>query len=275
MTILLLASCNSCQNFRPFDPAAPLSEKWERISPWISGSSPYIVVADLNKLAETDFFKEVFTNNADKNLQLFKAFNIQTDVGIVAFANDVMFIGGKFEPEAILQKIGETLKEDEAELQEDSYRHKKLYTSTDEPDSSFTFLEKYLIAFGNKDSLKKLIGDKGSGKPPAVDTSRIFWGHINDASKYYSKIGSLEFYADITSTMKVFAVASLASKEAAKSMVEELEGIKTIKTIQSVDEPWLADVLDEIKIDRDDSLVNVNAVIDQKTAKAMLKRGLK
>lgn len=267
---LVMVFMSSC---KPFDPTAPLSKKWDRVSSWVPSSPSYLVVADFNALSKTEFFRKAFLSGTEKTIPLLSGFNVETEVGIMVFADDLMFIGGKFNPKELTERIKSSLKEDNDSVTEEKYKDKIIFTE-EKDGSSFVFLEKHLVCEGKIEKLKELINQHTSSKPgPAgVDTSHILFGRLNNYKNSFSKVTDLTFFADIDSEVKINAVTKFSSEKEAIGFADEAEGIKTIKTIQSVDEPWLADFLDGINIKRVDSEVVLSTTLDVSVAKTLLKK---
>lgn len=247
-SILSAAAAVSCSSFNP---SASFDSKWSKISGWISDQNKYVVAIDTNSIAKTDLGKDLIPELA--------GFGINGDAGILVFTKSLVFVGGRFDEKAVLEKIKAGAK---SPLTEELFLNKTIYTDG-KTKSSFAFLEKFLICQGKEKDIKNLIKAGKQATSPKIDT-----GHqIAGVFKYKSDI---LLYADIVSSLDFSAKATFKTSKDASVFAEELEGIKTIKTIESVDEPWLADALDEISIEQSENVVKISAKVSLQSAKKIL-----
>lgn len=272
LAVFLAISCGSCKRSMPFDPSAPLHKKWEKVSSWVGGEHDYIVISDIAMLSGTDFFKNVFLKNTGKAMSLLKGFNVETDVGIAVFTGGLMYLGGRFDEDAVIQKIRSLLAEDNASLSIEGFKGWKIYTESPSG-SSFVFLEDHLLCFGRTEDLRSLLANKRELTPPsAIDLTHAVWGRINKGRIIYPKMIDMTISADIDKDMELFATARFPEAIQARAFADEVEGIKTIKTIQSIDEPWLADLLDGITIRQKGDSVVLRTSVNSAMAKKILKK---
>lgn len=272
--LLLFASCKGCPIAKKFDPKAPLEQKWGMVSEWVPGNSSYIVLIDVYKLAATEFYQKAIAGN--KAIPLLNGFNVESDGGIAVMTGGLMFIGGSFKPEEVVGRIKASVEGQKSAVAEVKYKDKMIYTDA-AAKGSFAFLEKYLLCYGSEAEIKSLIDNKKEKKlqPAKVDTSKTVWGRFAKDGIIYGKAKELTFTAEASANLKISAEALFDSAKDAASFAEELKGIKAIKTIQSIDEPWVADVIDSIAIVQAENKVGIAAVVDEATAKKLLKRALK
>lgn len=276
LLIVALLLTSSCNWLRPIDPSAPLNEKWSKVEKWVPSNTRYIVIADINKISLSPFYKEVFTKDPGKKLSLISFIDPASRAGIVVFADDLVFIGGRFEKNTAVQLIKGMMNDDNKVVAEERYNGKTIYRS-ESSDSAFAFLEKYLICYGDAKNIKTLMDEKAGGKitPPKVDTSFPLWAHINGKLESYSKITDATLTAELDGALKLKATAPFATEKEAIAVEEEAVGIKTLKTLEYADEPWISDIIDGISIARKGAVVEANATFDPASAGKLLRRMLK
>jgi len=251
----LLAGCGL---FTKFDPQAPMIEKWKAVKKWIPNDSAYLVVADLNRFASTELYKKISEGPVSKKSPIFSGFNASTDAGLAVFSDGLFYIGGRFDPQTTIKKIKDVIIPEGITLTESAYKGKVIYSDAT-VNNSFAFLEKYLICQGSPDKIKGLIDRYADKKivPAEISTNKVLSGKLNNRMYIYGKITSLDFEADIARGLKLTARGALPSKEDAAALIDEIAGIRAIKTIQSIDEPWLAEVIDDINVSQDGSYINL------------------
>lgn len=270
VSLILLSGCGL---FARFDPQAPLLEKWRFVQKWVPSDYSYLVVADLNRFASTEFYKKIVENPVAKKSIIFGGFDASTDAGLAAFSDGLFYVGGKFDTQATLKKIKDAATTDGVALTELAYKGKTIYTDAT-ANYSFTFLEKYLICQGSPDLIKALI-DKYNDKkiiPAEVSTNKVLSGRLTNKMYIYGKMTGLDFEADIARGLKLTARGTLPSKEDATALIDEIAGIRAIKTIQSIDEPWLAEVIDNIRVKQDASNVDLDIEMSPELTIDILKR---
>ncbi len=277
MTLLicvLLTSCSGCPVAKKFDPKAPLEQKWAMVSEWVPGDSIYVVLIDVYKFAATEFYQKAIAGN--RSIPLLNGFNAESDGGIAVITGELFFLGGDFKPEEVIKRIKASVENPKNTVTEVKYKDKVIYADP-AAGSSFVFLEKYILCYGSEADIKSLIDNKEAKKiqPPGVVTSKMVWGRFSKDLIIYGKAKELTFTAEATSNLKISAEVLFDSAKDAALFADELKGIKAIKTIQSIDEPWIADVIDSIAIVHAGDKVGIAAVIDDGIAKKLLKRGLK
>lgn len=272
MTFALLLSCKACEKLEPFNVSSPLETKWSRISEWVSSDTGYIGIADVQTIVGTDFFKDFIAKDKGKTFPLFKGFDVETDAGIIVGTGNIIYIGGCFDPNIMTEKILAALKDDGSENVEESYKGYKIY-SDKATGNAFTFLEKFLLCQGNIDAIKKLVDDKKAGRiePPQVETTHPLWLQLNKGSYGPSNLNYMIFAADIDKTMKVKGSTKFSTPEEAAAFAEQLEGIKTIKTVQSIDDPWLTTLINDISVEQSGDIVRVYTSFDVNRLRKVLK----
>jgi hypothetical protein len=276
--LFLAALTASCGLFKRFDPNAPLAAKWAFISDWTEGGARYYFIIDVNKLAAAPFYKEAFEKSPGRYFSLFSKIDADTEAGIVVVTDKFVYIGGRFDKATIASRIEQAFEKEKGLLEESTYKKKRIYTDkSGTGGESFALLEKYLLVFGSKTDIKALIDarEKKAIIPPAMNTDHLVWGRIKDASNLYPKLTSVTISADLQEILNIRASTDFATETEAANFAEQMTGIKTIKTIESVDEPWLADSIDGIKIERNLTNVVLSSAIDAPTAKRLIKRWFK
>lgn len=272
--LLFFASCKGCPVAKKFDPKAPLDQKWAMVSEWVPDNSIYIVLIDVYKLAATEFYQRAIAGN--KSIPLLNGFNAESDGGVAVITDGLFFLGGDFKPEEVIKHIKASVENPKNTVTGVKYKDKVIYADP-AAGSSFAFLEKHLLCYGSEAEIKGLIDNKEAKKiqPPGVVTSKMVWGRLTKDGIIYGKIKELTFSAEASSNLKISAEALFDSEKDAVSFADELKGIKAIKTIQSIDEPWVADVIDSIAIVQAGDKVGIAAVIDDGIAKKLLRGVLK
>lgn len=271
---MFLSSCSGCPVAKKFDPKAPLEQKWGMVSEWVPGNSNYVVLIDVYKLAATEFYQRAIAGN--RSIPLLNGFNAESDGGIAVVTGGLFFLGGDLKPEEVIKRIKASVENPKNAVTEVKYKEKMIYTDP-AAGSSFVFLEKHLLCYGSEADIKSLIDNKAAKKvqPPSVETGKMVWGRFTKDGIIYGKAKELTFTAEASSNLKISAEALFDSVQDAASFADELKGVKAIKTIQSIDEPWVADVIDSIAIVQAGDKVGIAAVIDEAIAKKLLRRVLK
>jgi len=272
----VLVSCKFIAGLTSFDPNAPTNEKWQKISAWVPGGSGYLVVVDVKRFSSTQFYKDVLADSSIKSLAMVKGLDTEGGSGIVAATAGLFFIGGKFDDKKVTENIGAELEKQKMPLVHEEYGGKTVH-SDKSGSSAFTFLEKYLLCFGGLADIKKLIDDKNAGKiaPPQINPLQELYGKIGPGVNIYGKMSELLFSATAASNLNIKAYGRFPSENDAMSFVTDAEGIKAIKTIQSIDEPWLADVIDNIALKQNGASVDMSLTLEPPAAKNILRKVLK
>jgi hypothetical protein len=269
-------SCKFIASLSSFKPDAPMNEKWRKIAEWVPGGSSYFVMADIKRISETDFYKNVFADSSIRSLALLKGLDPDGGAGIVVGTGGLFFIGGKFDAKKVLTNIKSELDKQKMTLEQEKHLGKIIY-SDKKGLSSFSFLEKYLVCFGNTDDIKHLIDAKKTGRLAQLDANPLqdLVARIGPGVKIYGKMTELDITATVSSTLNLKASGAFQSTEDAENFMTEAQGIKAIKTIESFDEPWLADVIDNIELKQSGQDVLMSMTMDPQAAKNILKKVLK
>lgn len=243
--IFIIAVALSSCSFFSFNPSASLDSKWLKIKEWVPGDGKYFILADINKIVRAELGSD-----------------LPQEAGIIALTKDFTFIGGKFDTKIFFSKIAKNYRG----LNEQKVLDKIIYTDPDSK-ASFSFLEKYLLCQGKEKALKELIQKHADKKivPPNADTSHMLSGQLDYKA-------DIKLTGDIGQALILKARANFPSAKNAADFTEELRGVKTIKLIQLVDEPWLADILDNVKIEQTDKEVVISTSLDTASAKKLIKK---
>jgi len=128
---------------------------------------------------------------------------------------------------------------------------------------------------GPKDLIKELVSLKASKaiSPPEAVTNYPVWGTVKDLGDKTLALSKVTFIAVPGDSFKIEAFADLEDEARALTFLDELEGFRAIKAIQSMDEPWLADLITSISLSREGKRVTLRADIDTANARRLLKKG--
>ncbi len=200
--------------------------------------------------------------------------------------------GSNFDEEKILQYIEE---QDDNEVNKTTYNGHTIYSNINDhdDDSGFTFLRKGLVAIGKETWLHSIIDQEGSNTNILdnknmskyinnIQQKNHLWGvfHLDGLSDDWAqkirsesafkgteaieKLKSLYFYTKFSDKTDIFIKGDFTTNTEAELVAETMIGFKAMAKLMMMDDKEAIDMLNDIKIKTEGSVLEVTTKVDEK-----------